>query len=82
MNGFGLPRALAVIAAVCAFLAVAVWPIVGYSWRQSAGMLLVAGSCGMVARAEAAQARARRRRGAVGAWAGDDHSNLQRRRAS
>lgn len=88
MSDRAAPRFFASFAALAAFLAVCVWPFVGYSWRDSAGLLAVAVVLGMVAHALAAELRRRRREEhnhqvwAVRSWTRPDPNTIRVRRAS
>lgn len=88
MSDRAAPRFFASFAALCAFLALCVWPLVGYSWRDSAGLLVGAIVNGLVAHALAAETRRRRREEhdhqvwAVRSWTRPDPNTIRVRRAS
>lgn len=78
MSAFAAPRLFAAAAAVCALLALVVWPLVGYGWHEIAGAMVLAVVFGWVSCDTCALARERRRREhdhfkhAVESWDGRD----------
>lgn len=88
MGDYAAPRFFAALAALCALLAVTVWPLIGYSWRESAGLLSVGVVFAGLARVFTVEIRARRRAHldyqirAVHSWSRPDANTIRVRRTA